>query len=70
MKTYDLMHQINGRGTFLLTKACLPYLKKSTHAHVLTMSPPLNFKPKHFKNHTAYTMAKYTMSMVNYGLAA
>jgi citronellol/citronellal dehydrogenase len=70
MKSYDLMHQINARGTFLLSKACLPYLKKSPRGQVLTMSPPLNFKPKHFRNHTAYTMAKYAMSMVNFGLAA
>ncbi|XP_028142544.1 hydroxysteroid dehydrogenase-like protein 2 isoform X1 [Diabrotica virgifera virgifera] len=63
MKRYDLMHNINTRGTFLVTKECLPYLKKSNHAHVLNISPPLNMSPHWFKGHVAYTMAKYGMSM-------
>lgn len=63
MKRYDLMHQINTRGTFLATKECLPYLKKSNHAHVLNISPPLNMETKWFSNHVAYTMAKYGMSL-------
>ncbi|CAI5441905.1 unnamed protein product [Caenorhabditis angaria] len=63
MKRYDLMHSINTRGTYLVTKTCLPYLKKSTHAHVLNISPPLLMEPRWFSNHVAYTMAKYGMSM-------
>ena len=57
------MHNINTRGTFLLTKCCLPHLKKSKHAHVLMNSPPLSMKEHWFENHVAYTMAKYGMSM-------
>ncbi|CAD6197867.1 unnamed protein product [Caenorhabditis auriculariae] len=63
MKRYDLMHQINTRGTFLLTKTCLPYLKKGSNPHVLNISPPLLMEPRWFGNHVAYTMAKYGMSM-------
>lgn len=63
MKRYDLMHSINTRGTFLTTKLCLPYLKKSTNPHVLNLSPPLNLDPKWFGGHVAYTIAKYGMSM-------
>jgi len=70
MKRYDLMHQINTRGTFLVTKECLPYLKKSKHAHVLNLSPPLNMNPLWFKNHVAYTMAKYGMSLCVLGMHA
>jgi citronellol/citronellal dehydrogenase len=73
MKRYDLMHQINARGTYLCTQACLPELKKSAaagrNAHVLTMSPPLSMKTKWFAPHTAYTMAKYGMSMCTLGHA-
>jgi citronellol/citronellal dehydrogenase len=69
-KRYDLMHQINVRGTFLMTQACIPFLRKSSHAHMLTLSPPLDMQPKWFENHTAYTMSKYGMSMVTLGLAA
>ncbi|CAG9863064.1 unnamed protein product [Phyllotreta striolata] len=68
MKRYDLMHSINTRGTFLVTKVCLPYLKKSNHAHVLNLSPPLSMNPFWFKNHVAYTMAKYGMSMCVLGM--
>lgn len=69
MKRYDLMHQINTRGTFLVSKECLPYLQKSNHAHILNISPPLNMKPHWFANHVAYTMAKYGMSMCVLGMA-
>ncbi len=69
-KRYDLMHQINVRGTFLMSQACIPYLKKSSHAHILTLSPPVEMNPRWFENHTAYTMSKYGMSMVMFGLAS
>ena len=69
MKRYDLMHSVNTRGTFLLTKLCLPHLKKSTNPHVITMSPPLSMKKKRFENHVAYSMAKYGMSMCVLGWA-
>ncbi|MFZ1676361.1 MAG: NAD(P)-dependent oxidoreductase [Saprospiraceae bacterium] len=69
-KRYDLMHQINVRGTYLMSQACIPHLKKSNHAHILTLSPPVDMDPKWFENHTAYTMSKYGMSMVMFGLAA
>lgn len=69
MKRYDLMHHINTRGTFLVSKECLPYLQKSNHAHILNISPPLSMKPKWFGPHVAYTMAKYGMSMCVLGMA-
>lgn len=69
MKKYDLMNNVNTRGTFLLTKTCLPYLKKSDNAHVLMLSPPLFMKQKWFENHPAYTIAKYGMSMCVLGFA-
>jgi NAD(P)-dependent dehydrogenase (short-subunit alcohol dehydrogenase family)/putative sterol carrier protein len=69
MKRYDLMHNINTRGTFLVSKECLPFLKKSNHAHILNISPPLNMNPIWFANHVAYTMAKYGMSMCVLGMA-
>ncbi len=69
-KRYDLMHQINVRGTYLMSQACIPHLKKSDHAHILTLSPKIDMKEKWFENHTAYTMSKYGMSMVMFGLAA
>ena len=59
MKRYDLMHSVNARGTFMVTQKCLPHLKKSRHAHVLNISPPLNMETKWFAPHCAYTMAKY-----------
>lgn len=68
MKYYDLMHTINTRGTFLCTKLCLPYLKKSSHPHVLNISPPLNMRSHWFSAHVAYTMAKYGMSMCVLGM--
>ena len=69
-KRFDLMHDINVRGTFFVTKACIPHLKKSPNAHILTLSPPLNMNPKWFKGHIAYTLAKYNMSMMALGWAA
>jgi citronellol/citronellal dehydrogenase len=73
MKRYDLMNGVNARGTYLCTQACLAELKKSAAAgrnpQVLTMSPPLSMKPHWFENHTAYTMAKYGMSMCTLGHA-
>lgn len=69
MKRYDLMNSINARGTYLCSQACLPYLKQSKNAHILNISPPLNMKAIWFKNHTAYTMAKYGMSMCVLGMA-
>jgi len=69
MKRYDLMHSVNGRGTFMVTKYAVPYLKKGTNPHILTLSPPLNLNPKWFKNYMAYTMSKYNMSMTVLGYA-
>jgi len=62
-----LMHGVNGRGTFLVTKSCIPYLKKANNPHILNLSPPLSLKPHWFQNHVAYTMAKYNMSMCALG---
>jgi citronellol/citronellal dehydrogenase len=64
-----LMHNINTRGTFLVSKTCLPFLLKSENPHVLNLSPPLSMKTHWFENHTAYTMAKYGMSMCVLGMA-
>ncbi|KAJ2937906.1 hypothetical protein O0L34_g18730 [Tuta absoluta] len=69
MKRYDLMHNINTRGTFLASKLCLPHLKNSNHAHILNLSPPLNMSPYWFSIHVAYTMAKYGMSMCVLGMS-
>ncbi|MBK6689633.1 MAG: NAD(P)-dependent oxidoreductase [Deltaproteobacteria bacterium] len=69
MKRYDLMHQINTRGTFACSQACIPHLMKASNPHILNNSPPLNMNPKWFKNHVAYTMAKYGMSMCVLGMA-
>lgn len=69
MKRYDLMQTVNARGTFMCSKYAIPHLKKSDNPHILTLSPPLNLNPKWFKNHTAYTMSKYGMSMITLGLA-
>jgi citronellol/citronellal dehydrogenase len=69
-KRYDLMHSINVRGTFFLCQAAIPYLKKSTNAHILNLSPPINMNAKWFAGHLAYTMSKYNMSMIAYGLSA
>ena len=69
MKRYDLMNQVNARGTFLLSKLCLPHLKESENGHILNLAPPLDMSAKWFKNHTAYTMAKYGMSMCTLGMS-
>ena len=69
MKRYDLMHQINSRGTFLVSKSCLPHLLKSDNPHILNLSPPLDMNPKWFGPHVAYTMAKYGMSLCVLGMA-
>ena len=69
-KRFDLMYDINVRGTFFVSKACIPHLKKSANAHILTLSPPINMDMKWFSNHLAYTMSKYNMSMIALGLAA
>jgi citronellol/citronellal dehydrogenase len=69
-KRFDLMYDINVRGTFMMSRACIPYLKKSTNAHILNLSPPINMDMKWFKNHLAYTISKYDMSMIAIGLAA
>lgn len=69
-KRYDLMYDINVRGTFFVSKACIPFLKKSDNAHILTLSPPINMDLKWFTNHLAYTISKYNMSMMALGLSA
>jgi citronellol/citronellal dehydrogenase len=70
MKRYDLMQNINTRGTYLCSQACLPHLVKASNPHILTLSPPLNLNPRWFAPHVAYTIAKYGMSMCTLGMAA
>jgi citronellol/citronellal dehydrogenase len=69
MRRFDLMHQVNARGTFLVSKTALPHLAKSANPHILMLSPPLDMKEKWFAPHTAYSMAKFGMSLVVLGLA-
>jgi citronellol/citronellal dehydrogenase len=69
-KRFDLMYDINVRGTFFVSKACLPLLKKATNPHIINLSPPINMDMKWFSNHLAYTMSKYNMTMMALGLAA
>ena len=69
-KKFDLMQQINIRGTFLLTKACLPHLRKSPNGHVVTIAPPLNLNPHWLGAHPAYTLSKYGMTLLSMGWAA
>src|ERR1700752_4207588 len=69
MRRFDLMHQINTRGTFMVSKHAIPHLLKAENPHILMMSPPLDMKEKWFAAHTAYTMAKFGMSIVVLGLA-
>jgi citronellol/citronellal dehydrogenase len=69
MKRYDLMHQVNARGTFAVSQACLPHLLRAENPHILNLSPPLSLQPKWFKDHCAYTMAKYGMSLCVLGMA-
>ena len=68
-RRYDLMHQVNTRGTFVTTRTCLPHLLKAENPHVLMLSPPLDMSPRWFGGHVAYTMAKYGMSMCVLGMA-
>jgi len=68
-KKFDLMMGINTRGTYIVSRECLPHLLKSSDPHILNLSPPLSMKPKWFKNHVAYTMAKFGMSMCVLGMA-
>ena len=73
MKHFDLMWGVNARATFACSQACIPHLKKAAQngvAHIITLSPPLNFSAKWFQDHTAYTLSKYGMSMCTIGLAA
>ena len=70
MKSYDLMQDINTRGTFLVSRACIPHLKRADNPHILTLSPPLNLAQHWFRNHVAYTIAKYGMSMCTLGMSA
>jgi citronellol/citronellal dehydrogenase len=69
MRRFDLMHQVNARGTFMVSKYAIPYLEKAANPHILMLSPPLDMAEKWFAPHTAYTMAKFGMSMVVLGLA-
>ncbi len=70
MKRFDLMLGVNARGTFAASQACILHLMKAANPHILNLSPPLNMNAKWFKNHTAYTMSKYGMSMCTLGMAA
>jgi citronellol/citronellal dehydrogenase len=70
MKRYDLMHQINTRGTFLVSKMCIPHLKLAQNPHILNLAPPLDMQAKWFAPHVAYTMAKFGMSMCTLGMSA
>ena len=69
MRRYDLIQQINTRGTFVTTRACVPYLKRAAHPHVLTLSPPLDLNPRWFAPHLAYSLSKYGMSLCMLGMA-
>lgn len=69
MKRFDLIFSVNVRATFLCSQTCIPHLKKSANPHILNLSPPLNMNPKWFKDHLAYTMSKYGMSMCTLGMA-
>ena len=69
MARFDLMHQVNARGTFLVSKTCLPWLQKSDNPHILALAPPLQMKEKWFAPHVAYSMAKYGMSLCVLGMA-
>ncbi len=68
-KAFGLMHDINVKGTFFVSKACIPHLKKGKNAHILNLSPPINLDPKWFTSHLAYTMSKYNMTMIALGLS-
>jgi len=70
LKRYDLMQDINARGTFVCSKFCLPYLKQGTNPHILTLSPPIDLDPKWLAHHGGYTLAKYGMTLLTLGMAA
>src|ERR1700730_1578397 len=70
LKRFDLMHQVNTRGTFLCSKLCLPHLAESSHPHVLTMAPPISLEPRWFENHVAYTISKFGMALQTFGMEA
>lgn len=70
MKRFDLMHEVNTRGTYMVSQKVLPYLQASLRPHILNLSPPLDLNPKWFKNHVAYSIAKYGMSLCVLGMAA
>lgn len=70
MKRFDLMNSINVRGTFMMSKYAIPHMRKAQNPHIITLSPPPEFKPHWFAAHTAYTMSKYGMSLCSYGLSA
>ncbi len=70
MKRFDLMHQVNTRGTFACSRACLPHLRKSDNPHILNLSPPIDLRPEWFAPHAAYTIAKFGMSMCVLGMAS
>ncbi len=70
MKRYDLMHQINARGTFLVSRSCVPHLRKASNPHVLNISPPLDWDSQWFERHPAYSLAKYAMSVYAWAMAA
>jgi citronellol/citronellal dehydrogenase len=69
MRRFDLMHQVNARGTFMVSKYAIPHLQRAANPHILMLSPPLDIQEKWFAPHTAYTMAKFGMSLVTLGLA-
>ena len=69
-KRFDLMYDINVRGTFFVCKACIPFLKQAANPHIINLSPPINMDMKWFANHLAYTISKYNMTMIALGLAA
>ena len=69
MKRFDLMHQVNARGTYLCCRACVPHLLKADEPHILNLSPPLNMETRWFEHHTAYSMVKFGMSMCELGMA-
>jgi citronellol/citronellal dehydrogenase len=68
-KAFGLMHDINVKGTFFVSKECIPYLKKGSNPHILNLSPPINLDIKWFSSHAAYTMSKYNMTMIALGLS-
>ncbi len=70
MKRYDLMQQVNARGTFLVSKLCIPHLKQAENPHILNLSPPLDMRAKWFAGHVGYTIAKFGMSMCTLGMSA